>query len=208
MQLLADVMQPNLFTKVEAQALALFEQRMRRLQPDYALTHRDRGELLGLMRSGGGATQLVDRAFRLAERIVQHAHPVQHAASGEVGSWVVHQRGDWFRTAGNNCVDCRRRPATRRLLRHFVKRYLEAPGEVVQADELIAAVWRGEKMAATAAMNRLKVLVSRLRSLGWRPALESYDGGWRIAPSARLRIVHEPAIVPIARTGSQLLASA
>jgi hypothetical protein len=71
------------------------------------------------------------------------------------------------------------------VVRLLVERRIARPGEPVTADELIAAGWPDERIARTAAVNRLRVLVSGLRGEGLRE-LESTDGGYRLAPSAQV----------------------
>ena len=66
----------------------------------------------------------------------------------------------------------------RLLARLAAGRAVSAPGEVVSADDLIAAAWPGEKMLHTAAKNRLKVHVAKLRSEGLRDVLISSSGGY------------------------------
>jgi len=71
------------------------------------------------------------------------------------------------------------------VVRLLVERRISRPGEPVTADDLIAAGWPDERIARTAAVNRLRVLVSGLRTDGLRE-IESAEGGYRLATSARV----------------------
>jgi tetratricopeptide (TPR) repeat protein len=71
------------------------------------------------------------------------------------------------------------------VVRLLVERRLAKPGEPVSAADLIAAGWPDERIARTAAVNRLRVLVSGLRSDGVRE-IESAEGGYRLAPATRV----------------------
>lgn len=79
-------------------------------------------------------------------------------------------------------IDLRRRAPLRRILLALVERRLQAPGEALTQDELVAAGWPGEYISHGAASNRLHVALSTLRSLGLRPYLDSGEHGYRLAP--------------------------
>lgn len=79
-------------------------------------------------------------------------------------------------------IDLRRRAPLRRILLALVERRVQAPGEALTQDELVAAGWPGEYISHGAASNRLHVALSTLRSLGLRPYLDSSEHGYRLAP--------------------------
>lgn len=77
--------------------------------------------------------------------------------------------------------------AQRRIVLELAARHalgVEAPAT---SDELFALAWPSERAEPRElAMNRLHAAVSRLRRLGLGDALERFDDGYRIAPSARV----------------------
>ncbi len=82
---------------------------------------------------------------------------------------------------GNGEVDLASRPAALRVVTLLLERRLAEPGAFVASSDLVLAGWPGEKIAEQAAKNRLRVLVSSLRSSGLS-ALESDKGGYRLSP--------------------------
>ena len=61
----------------------------------------------------------------------------------------------------------------------------QAVGEMdvgVQGEKIVAVGWPGEKLVAGAGANRLRVLVSGLRSGGLKDVLRSAEGGYFLAP--------------------------
>ncbi len=82
---------------------------------------------------------------------------------------------------GKGDVDLASRPAALRVVTLLLERRLAEPGAFVASSHLVLAGWPGEKIAGEAAKNRLRVLVSSLRSSGLS-ALESDKGGYRLSP--------------------------
>jgi predicted ATPase len=82
---------------------------------------------------------------------------------------------------GKGEVDLASRPAALRVVTRLLLERLAAPGAFVASGDLVLAGWPGEKMKEEAAKNRLRVLVSFLRSAGLA-ALESDKGGYRLSP--------------------------
>jgi predicted ATPase len=74
----------------------------------------------------------------------------------------------------------------RRLVVALGDHRMSAPGSVLTEADLLAAGWPGEKMAAAAAQNRVKVALSTLRKLGMRDVIVHQADGWMLDPSLPL----------------------
>jgi hypothetical protein len=106
-----------------------------------------------------------------------------------------------LRLPGGSVVDLRHRVPLRRIVSALVRHLRAAPGTPVNARELVAAGWPGERLLPCAATNRLYVALATLRSLGMRGCLRRGRGGWLLDPALRLvsgdarvlRPVSEPA---------------
>lgn len=77
------------------------------------------------------------------------------------------------------------RAAVSGVVRALVERRLASPGSVVTLEELVRAGWPGEKLVASAAKNRVRVLVAGLRAEGLRDVLKSAAGGYLLDPAIR-----------------------
>jgi predicted ATPase len=75
-----------------------------------------------------------------------------------------------------------------RLLRVLVEAHSAARTQPLEADELIARVWPGERLTPESAKNRLHVAITTLRKLGLREALRSVRGGYQLDPALRVLI--------------------
>lgn len=76
-----------------------------------------------------------------------------------------------------------------RLLVELCEARLRTPGQAVAHDQLIAAGWPGQTVAASSAQNRLHVALNSLRKLGLRAVMLTRDDGYLISPSVRVRWV-------------------
>jgi tetratricopeptide (TPR) repeat protein len=88
----------------------------------------------------------------------------------------------WFAVDDAEPVDISRRGPIRRILRALVDRRLEAPGETMTSDEIVAAGWPDEVLTAQSASQRLYTTISRMRALGLQDVLETFDGEYLISP--------------------------
>ncbi|MFO0614868.1 MAG: hypothetical protein U0414_19930 [Polyangiaceae bacterium] len=76
--------------------------------------------------------------------------------------------------------------AQRRVALALARARLDAPGTTLDVWELVEAGWPGERPIFEAARNRVYVVISRLRRLGFAGALERFDEGYRISPNVRV----------------------
>ncbi|MFU8803637.1 MAG: hypothetical protein ACNA8W_07515, partial [Bradymonadaceae bacterium] len=83
-----------------------------------------------------------------------------------------------FRPPGGKWVDLSRSPALARLFATLLEARVEQPGKSLAVDILQQKTWPDERLLDDAAMNRLNVNLSKLRSLGLRPILQRVDEGY------------------------------
>jgi hypothetical protein len=100
--------------------------------------------------------------------------------------------GRWFELDDLR-VDLSRRPPLARLLGVLAKRASEEPDQnreaaTVAGEELIAAIWPGERIQRRAARNRLHVSVSMLRRMGLREVVVARGAGYAIAPAVAIEL--------------------
>jgi predicted ATPase/Tfp pilus assembly protein PilF len=136
------------------------------------------------------------RERRLAEaRALAAAHPSDDSrfalrvatacadaprASGE--PLRVRPDGRAFRPPGAPAdVDLRRRAPLQRIVRVLARRRLDAPGEALGLEELLAAGWPGERVRDSAGANRVHVALSTLRNLGLRGLLVTSADGYALS---------------------------
>lgn len=110
-------------------------------------------------------------AHRMARRALVRATPKRRA------DLVIATDGTWFRV-GARAASLAKYPTQARLLVALVLASLEQ--RRVGSDELIAVGWPGERMRADAAMHRLHVALSTLRSRGLGPRLVRDAHGYAI----------------------------
>lgn len=122
----------------------------------------------------------------------------QRQAQDQVGSAVaapeallVWGAGEAFRRSGSARVDLPARSPLRRILDRLVQARLEAPGEVLSIDDLIAAGWPDERIGADAALNRAYVALANLRKRGLRDVIVSSAGGYALSQSVVVRRAEE-----------------
>ncbi|MCB9592559.1 MAG: tetratricopeptide repeat protein [Sandaracinaceae bacterium] len=132
---------------------------------------------LGALARGLGVAVPAAEAVGLDARLATRIASARATASTTEPDLVLGP--GWFSTPGRGKVDTRRRAAARRILEALV----ESRGAPLDADQLIAAGWPGERILPTAAKNRLHVTLHRLRDLGLREGLVFADEGWSLDPS-------------------------
>ncbi len=107
----------------------------------------------------------------------------------EEASLRVRADGRAFRPpAGAADVDLARRLPLRRILAALAKHRVDAPGDSLGLDELLAAGWPGERIRQTAGVNRVHVALTTLRKLGLRAVLISGAHGYLLDPAVAIAI--------------------
>lgn len=101
---------------------------------------------------------------------------------------VVYAGGRGFRAPGGVPVTLPERSPLRRILEHFAKRRIDAPGEIVTLEDIVQAGWPKEKIGSDAALNRAYVALANLRKLGLRGLLLNGGGGYAISQALIVRI--------------------
>lgn len=91
-----------------------------------------------------------------------------------------------LRLPNGRTMDLRHRVPLRRITACLLRRHRMSPGTPVNASELVAAGWPGERLLPCAATNRLYVALATLRSLGLRGCLRRGRGGWLLDPELRV----------------------
>lgn len=116
---------------------------------------------------------------------------LQSAARGERrehDALVVFSGGRGFRAPGSAEVELPERSPLRRILEHFARRRIDAPGEVVTLEEIVRAGWPAEKIGTDAALNRAYVALTSLRKMGLRGLLLHGGGGYALSQAVMVRI--------------------
>jgi predicted ATPase len=81
-------------------------------------------------------------------------------------------------------VDLRRRAPLQRIVLALARRRLDAPGEALALEELLAAGWPGERVRDSTGANRVHVALTTLRNLGLRPYLVSGPDGYALTSAS------------------------
>jgi hypothetical protein len=91
-------------------------------------------------------------------------------------------RKNRLRVPNGTWVELDQRPPVAGVIGLLIARRLAAPGSTVSIAELVGVGWPGEKLVSGAGANRLRVLVSGLRSGGLKDVLRSAGGGYFLDP--------------------------
>jgi predicted ATPase len=91
--------------------------------------------------------------------------------------------GERFRMPGGSTVDLSSRAPLRRILLALAALRIDAPGEPMSLDDIVAAAWPGERIGSRAAQNRVRVALATLRKVGLRGAIVTGRGGYLIDPA-------------------------
>ncbi|MEO7112048.1 MAG: AAA family ATPase [Polyangiaceae bacterium] len=102
---------------------------------------------------------------------------------------LVMRDGSKIRPPGSAWVDLVAHPSTQRVLAMLVHRRIASPNASVASADLIEGGWPGEKVVASAAANRLRVLLTWLRTNGLRDLLKSDRGAYWLDSGAPIAIV-------------------
>jgi predicted ATPase len=122
---------------------------------------------------------------RFALRVLR---AVASGARRDHDALVIAEDGASFRTPGaTESVHIPERSPLRRILAHLAARRIDAPGEVVTIDAIIAVGWPSEKIATEAALNRAYVALASLRKMGLRGILVQGGGGYALSSAVTVR---------------------
>ena len=129
---------------------------------------------------------------RFALRVLRAAHKGEHHGHQALVVWAG---GRAFRAPGSEAiVELPERSPLRRILEHFARRRIEAPGEVVPLEEIVRAGWPTERIGTDAALNRAYVALTSLRKLGLRGLLLHGGGGYALSQAVVVRIEDKDAL--------------
>jgi predicted ATPase len=150
----------------------------------------DRAALLAEARTLAGAHACDDPRFAL--RILEQA---SRALSAPVPAGapplVIRAEGKGFRLPGAAVdVDLGRRAPLSRIVHALARRRIEAPGESLPLEDILAAGWPGERLRYDAGKNRVHVTLAELRKLGLRGFLVTDAAGYRLVTTGP--VVLEP----------------
>jgi tetratricopeptide (TPR) repeat protein len=147
---------------------------------------------------GAGAGALVEEwdDLRTLLRVLQRNLDATAAGGTTAGeALLVTPEARWFRPPRGQWHDLRQRSAARRILERLCARQLDEPGEGLRVDELRDAGWPGERILASAAKNRVYVVLNQLRGLGLRRWLVRKGEGWALDPRLGVhRVAQEPVL--------------
>ncbi len=90
---------------------------------------------------------------------------------------------------GGAAIDLSARVPLFRIVQALIEKRLEAPGEALDVNALLAAGWPGERVRADAGANRVKVALSTLRKLGLRDVIVHRGDGHAIDPAVPVAVV-------------------
>lgn len=92
----------------------------------------------------------------------------------------------WIEISGATTIACARRPVMKRLILALARNWRETPEVSMSTDELRDAGWPNEQMRPESARRRVEVMISRMRDLGLRDALETTQVGYRFDPKCHV----------------------
>lgn len=117
---------------------------------------------------------------RFALRALQLSATARRAEDG----LAIGPEGRAFRLPGaSGEIDLSRRAPLSRILHALARRRIDAPGEALRVEDLLAAGWPGERVRFEAGANRVYVALTELRKLGLRDFVLSDQAGYRLTTS-------------------------
>ena len=130
---------------------------------------------------------------RFALRLLELSARTEPAPGDTPDALLVRANGSAFRLPGSNAdVDLSRRAPLRRILVALAQRRLDAPGEGLDVEEILAAGWPGERVSDRAGNNRVHVALTTLRNLGLRGVLVSSPGGYSLRAAEKVVLESAP----------------
>lgn len=114
---------------------------------------------------------------------------VEGSEDGDARDLVIDREATWFEPGDGARVSMQGRGPLRRVLLTLVRARLESPGRSIGVFPLLEAGWPGEDPLPEAGANRVYQSIAVLRRMGLRDSLQRHDGGYRIDPKIRVRLI-------------------
>lgn len=168
-----------------ARCLLWFERRVVAALPTQRASIEEAIKVSDRIRALLGVTPDPEGFERTAAAALRRFLPEQSAARGELR---VGPDGAWMEAPDGSYHALGTRTALRRILLVLAEERLRRPGAVLPMGELIAAGWPGERLLGETGTNRAYVLLSALRRMGLRGALQRHDHGYRLDPALVVRL--------------------
>lgn len=121
-------------------------------------------------------------AVHLLKREIDRAEPTKNTL-------LVIRDGSKMRPPASSWIDLSAHPSTQRVLATLVHRRIASPAAGIATNDLIEAGWPGEKVVASAGANRLRVLLTWLRTNGLRDLLKSDRGAYWLDSETPIALV-------------------
>jgi hypothetical protein len=114
------------------------------------------------------------------------------ARSPPLGGLVVGRDARWLVLPSGERLELHRQRAVRLILMAMVDERLARPGRALPGEALLASGWPGERVTPSSGSVRVRVAVSKLRSLGLRDLVVSRDDGYLLRADAEVVKVDTP----------------
>lgn len=131
----------------------------------------------------------VDAAPRLMQPVATMLAATIRRAEAYVACVRVARSGAWF-AVGAKRIEVEGRPTLLALVCVLVGKHASEPGGILSVDDLVGAMWPGERLIPSAARSRVYVAVSTLRK-GGLPVQSVRGRGYRLDPEADVRVVED-----------------
>ncbi len=103
----------------------------------------------------------------------------------------VHPQGRWFAVDEGSRIDTSPYGNVCRALTLLTKEHVARPGTAVIAGDLVRHIWPDQTILESAARNRLRVTIAKLRKAGLDDLLVTADAGYRLAHGLVVRVSKE-----------------
>jgi tetratricopeptide (TPR) repeat protein len=155
-------------------------------------------EIVSTILSGNGSRIHEVLAFTEAKRFnddVRFFLRLLRKCAGNVSTaertWVFERSCLWFSGVTNERIDLAAYPTQRKVLARLLQERLVNPGNALTREQLVDSGWPGERMKSSAAANRIKVTLNRLRAHGLAADLQTRDGCYLLRADLPIRIASE-----------------
>ncbi len=108
------------------------------------------------------------------------------APACDAATLTVDREGRWFELERGAPVDLGRRRVLRRLLVALAARHERSPGKEIEAIDLLAVGWPGERVLPDAAGRRVRTAIWSLRRLGLGRLVTTKGFGYAIDRDAQV----------------------